>query len=72
MALAAQQVRTGESAIVVAGGQESMSQSQHGTYLRAGAKMGDMQLVDTMIKDGLWDAFFGYHMGNTAENVARL
>ncbi len=71
VALAAQQVRTGESAIVVAGGQESMSQSQHGTYLRAGAKMGDMQLVDTMIKDGLWGAFFGYHMGNTAENVAR-
>jgi acetyl-CoA C-acetyltransferase len=71
VALAAQQIRTGESAIVVAGGQESMSQSQHGTYLRAGAKMGDMQLVDTMIKDGLWDAFFGYHMGNTAENVAR-
>jgi acetyl-CoA C-acetyltransferase len=71
VALAAQQVRTGESAIVIAGGQESMSQSQHGTYLRAGAKMGDMQLVDTMIKDGLWDAFFGYHMGNTAENVAR-
>ncbi len=71
VALAAQQIRTGESTIVVAGGQESMSQSQHGTYLRAGAKMGDMQLVDTMIKDGLWDAFFGYHMGNTAENVAR-
>ncbi len=71
VALAAQQVMSGESAIVVAGGQESMSQSQHGTYLRAGAKMGDMQLVDTMIKDGLWDAFFGYHMGNTAENVAR-
>jgi len=71
VALAAQQIRTGESAIVVAGGQESMSQSQHGAYLRAGAKMGDMQLVDTMIKDGLWDAFFGYHMGNTAENVAR-
>jgi acetyl-CoA C-acetyltransferase len=71
VALAAQQVRTGESRVVVAGGQESMSQSQHGAYLRAGAKMGDMQLVDTMIKDGLWDAFFGYHMGNTAENVAR-
>ncbi len=71
VALAAQQIRTGESSIVIAGGQESMSQSQHGTYLRAGAKMGDMQLVDTMIKDGLWDAFFGYHMGNTAENVAR-
>ena len=71
VALAAQQIRTGESSIVIAGGQESMSQSHHGTYLRAGAKMGDMQLVDTMIKDGLWDAFFGYHMGNTAENVAR-
>ena len=71
VALAAQQIRTGESSIVVAGGQESMSQSQHGAYLRVGAKMGDMQLVDTMIKDGLWDAFFGYHMGNTAENVAR-
>jgi acetyl-CoA C-acetyltransferase len=71
VALAAQQIRTGESSIVVAGGQESMSLSQHGAYLRAGAKMGDMQLVDTMIKDGLWDAFFGYHMGNTAENVAR-
>ena len=71
VALAAQQIRTGESSIVIAGGQESMSQSQHGTYLRAGAKMGDMQVVDTMIKDGLWDAFFGYHMGNTAENVAR-
>ena len=71
VALAAQQIRTGESAIVIAGGQESMSMSQHGAYLRAGAKMGDMQLVDTMIKDGLWDAFFGYHMGTTAENVAR-
>ena len=71
VALAAQQIRTGESSIVIAGGQESMSQSQHATYLRAGAKMGDMQMVDTMIKDGLWDAFFGYHMGNTAENVAR-
>ena len=71
VALAAQQIRTGESAIVITGGQESMSMSQHGAYLRAGAKMGDMQLVDTMIKDGLWDAFFGYHMGTTAENVAR-
>ncbi|HTN12578.1 MAG TPA: acetyl-CoA C-acetyltransferase [Acetobacteraceae bacterium] len=71
VALAAQQIRTGESAIVIAGGQESMSMSQHGAYLRAGAKMGDLQLVDTMIKDGLWDAFFGYHMGTTAENVAR-
>ncbi len=71
VALAAQQIRTGESTVVIAGGQESMSQSQHGAYLRAGQKMGDMQFVDTMIKDGLWDAFNGYHMGNTAENVAR-
>ena len=70
VALAAQQVRTGESAIVVAGGQESMSQSAHAAYLRAGTKMGDMKLIDTMIKDGLWDAFHGYHMGTTAENVA--
>ena len=70
VALAAQQIRTGESAIVVAGGQESMSQSTHAAYLRAGTKMGDLGLVDTMIKDGLWDAFHGYHMGATAENVA--
>jgi acetyl-CoA C-acetyltransferase len=71
VALAAQQIRTGESSIVVAGGQESMSQSQHAAYLRSGVKMGDMQFIDTMIKDGLWDAFNGYHMGNTAENVAK-
>jgi len=71
VALAAQQIRTGESAIVIAGGQESMSTSQHAAYLRAGTKMGDLGLVDTMIKDGLWDAFNGYHMGTTAENVAR-
>jgi acetyl-CoA C-acetyltransferase len=71
VALAAQQIRTGESAIVVAGGQESMSQSQHAAHLRAGTKMGDMNFIDTMIKDGLWDAFHGYHMGTTAENVAR-
>jgi acetyl-CoA C-acetyltransferase len=71
VALAAQQIRTGESAIVVAGGQESMSQSTHAAYLRAGMKMGDMSFIDTMIKDGLWDAFHGYHMGTTAENVAR-
>jgi acetyl-CoA C-acetyltransferase len=71
VALAAQQIRTGESSIVVAGGQESMSQSQHAAYLRAGQKMGDLQFIDTMIKDGLWDAFHGYHMGTTAENVAR-
>jgi acetyl-CoA C-acetyltransferase len=71
VALASQQIRSGESAIVVAGGQESMSQSQHAAYLRAGTKMGDLGLVDTMIKDGLWDAFHGYHMGTTAENVAK-
>jgi len=71
VALAAQQVQTGESQIVVAGGQESMSLSPHAAYLRSGVKMGDMSFIDTMIKDGLWDAFNGYHMGNTAENVAR-
>ncbi len=71
VALAAQQIRTGESAIVIAGGQESMSQSTHAAYLRAGQKMGDMAFIDTMIKDGLWDAFHGYHMGTTAENVAK-
>jgi acetyl-CoA C-acetyltransferase len=71
VALAAQQVRTGESAVVVAGGQESMSQSKHASYLRSGTKMGSVEFVDTMLKDGLWDAFHGYHMGITAENVAR-
>ncbi len=71
VALAAQQIRSGESDIVIAGGQESMSQSTHAAYLRAGTKMGDLGLIDTMIKDGLWDAFNGYHMGTTAENVAR-
>src|SRR5271166_5661589 len=71
VALAAQQIRTGESAIVAAGGMESMSQSQHSAYLRAGQKMGGLELIDTMLKDGLWDAFHGYHMGVTAENVAR-
>jgi acetyl-CoA C-acetyltransferase len=71
VALAAQQVRTGESNIVIAGGQESMSQSQHAAYLRAGTKMGGVEFIDTMLKDGLWDAFNGYHMGVTAENVAR-
>ncbi len=70
VALAAQQIRTGESTIVLAGGQESMSQSNHAGYLRAGVKMGELGLIDTMIKDGLWDAFHGYHMGTTAENVA--
>ena len=71
VALAAQQVRTGESQVVVAGGQESMTQAPHAAYLRAGTKMGELGLVDTMLKDGLWDAFHGYHMGTTAENVAR-
>jgi acetyl-CoA C-acetyltransferase len=71
VALAAQQIRTGESATVVAGGMESMSQAAHAAYLRAGQKMGGLELIDTMIKDGLWDAFHGYHMGNTAENVAQ-
>ena len=70
VALAAQQIRTGESTIVVAGGQESMSQSAHAAHLRAGTKMGELGLIDTMLKDGLWDAFHGYHMGTTAENVA--
>jgi acetyl-CoA C-acetyltransferase len=71
VALAAQQIRTGESDIVVAGGQESMSQANHAAYLRGGTKMGDLSFIDTMIKDGLWDAFNGYHMGVTAENVAK-
>jgi acetyl-CoA C-acetyltransferase len=71
VALAAQQIRTGESEIVVAGGQESMSQSQHAAHLRSGVKMGDLALVDTMIRDGLWDIFNGYHMGVTAEHVAK-
>jgi acetyl-CoA C-acetyltransferase len=70
VALAAQQIMTGAAGVVVAGGQESMSQSTHAAYLRAGQKMGDMGMVDTMIRDGLWDAFNGYHMGITAENVA--
>ncbi|WP_420103709.1 acetyl-CoA C-acetyltransferase, partial [Bosea sp. (in: a-proteobacteria)] len=70
VALAAQQIATGDANIVVAGGQESMTQAPHAQQLRAGQKMGDLQLVDTMIKDGLWDAFHGYHMGTTAENVA--
>ena len=70
VALAAQQIAEGSASIVVAGGQESMSQAPHAAQLRAGQKMGDMALVDTMIKDGLWDAFHGYHMGQTAENIA--
>jgi acetyl-CoA C-acetyltransferase len=71
VALAAQQIRTGESAIVAAGGIESMSQSTHAAWLRGGTKMGGVEFIDTMLKDGLWDAFHGYHMGNTAENVAQ-
>lgn len=71
VALGAQHVMLGDANIVVAGGQESMTLSPHLAYLRAGQKMGDMSLVDSMIKDGLWDAFNGYHMGQTAENVAK-
>ncbi|MGH6909992.1 MAG: acetyl-CoA C-acetyltransferase, partial [Phenylobacterium sp.] len=70
IALGAQQIQDGSAAIVVAGGQESMSQSPHAANLRNGQKMGDFSFVDTMIKDGLWDAFHGYHMGQTAENIA--
>ncbi len=71
VALGAQQIQLGAASIVVAGGQESMSQATHCAHLRDGTKMGDMKMIDTMIKDGLWDAFNGYHMGNTAENVAK-
>ena len=71
VALGVQQIQLGSSAIVIAGGQESMSQAPHCAHLREGTKMGDMKFIDTMIKDGLWDAFNGYHMGTTAENVAR-
>ena len=70
VALGYQAIKCGDSDIVVAGGQESMSQSPHVMHLRNGTKMGNAELVDTMIKDGLWDAFNGYHMGNTAENIA--
>src|SRR5690606_9812868 len=71
VALGYQAIKIGDSDSVVAGGQESMSQSPHCTHLRNGTRMGDTTLVDTMIKDGLWDAFNGYHMGTTAENVAQ-
>ncbi|MFB9221403.1 acetyl-CoA C-acetyltransferase [Paracoccus cavernae] len=71
VALAAQQVLLGDATIVAAGGQESMSLAHHSAYLRAGQKMGDMKMTDTMIFDGLWDAFHNYHMGQTAENVAK-
>lgn len=70
VALGAQQIADGAARVVVAGGQESMSQAPHAQQLRGGQKMGDLALVDTMIKDGLWDAFHGYHMGQTAENIA--
>ncbi|MAE37914.1 MAG: acetyl-CoA C-acyltransferase [Pelagibacteraceae bacterium] len=71
VALGYQSIRNNDANIIVAGGQESMSQSPHCTHLRNGTKMGDTQMIDTMIKDGLWDAFNGYHMGTTAENVAQ-
>jgi acetyl-CoA C-acetyltransferase len=71
VALGYQAIAQGDSSIVIAGGQESMSMAPHASYLRGGVKMGAAELVDTMIKDGLWDAFNGYHMGNTAENVAK-
>ena len=70
VALGAQHIQLGDAAIVAAGGQENMSLSPHVAHLRAGHKMGDMKFIDSMIKDGLWDAFNGYHMGQTAENVA--
>src|SRR5947209_19800759 len=71
VALGYQAIMNGDSEIVVAGGQESMSMAPHCAHLRNGQKMGNLEFVDTMIKDGLWDAFNGYHMGTTAENVAR-
>ena len=71
VALGMQQIATGDAKIIVAGGQESMSMAPHAANLRAGTKMGDMKMIDTMIKDGLTDAFYGYHMGITAENIAR-
>src|SRR6201986_5362818 len=71
VALGYQALLNGDSEIVVAGGQESMSMAPHAQYLRGGVKMGALEFVDTMIKDGLWDAFNGYHMANTAENDPR-
>ena len=71
VALGAQHIQLGDSAIVLAGGQENMSLSPHVAHLRAGQKMGDLNFIDSMIRDGLWDAFNGYHMGQTAENVAQ-
>jgi len=71
VALGYQALLNGDSEIVIAGGQESMSMAPHCAHLRTGTKMGNLEMIDTMIKDGLWDAFNGYHMGNTAENVAK-
>lgn len=71
VALGTQQIATGDAKIIVAGGMESMSMAPHCAHLRGGVKMGDFKMVDTMIKDGLTDAFYGYHMGTTAENVAK-
>ncbi|MBO6866008.1 MAG: acetyl-CoA C-acetyltransferase [Pseudomonadota bacterium] len=70
VALGAQHIQLGDADIICAGGQENMSLSTHAAHLRAGHKMGDVKYIDTMIRDGLWDAFNGYHMGQTAENVA--
>lgn len=70
VALGAQHIQLGDASVVAAGGQENMSLSTHAAHLRAGQKMGDMKFIDTMIRDGLWDAFNNYHMGQTAENVA--
>jgi acetyl-CoA C-acetyltransferase len=70
VAMGMQAIANGDASIIVAGGQESMSLSPHSAHMRAGTKMGDVKFIDTMIRDGLWDAFHGYHMGNTAENVA--
>jgi acetyl-CoA C-acetyltransferase len=71
VAIGMQQIANGDADVIVAGGQESMSQAPHAAHMRSGTKMGDFKLVDTMLKDGLMDAFNGYHMGNTAENVAQ-
>ena len=71
VALGMLHVASGDASIIVSGGQESMSLSPHAAHMRAGTKMGDVKFIDTMIKDGLWDAFHGYHMGTTAENVAQ-
>jgi acetyl-CoA C-acetyltransferase len=71
VALGLQQIASGDATIVAAGGMESMSKAPHAQHLRDGVKMGDYQMIDTMIRDGLWDAFNGYHMGTTAENVAK-